>query len=423
MTIDILIIGAGLSGLTAARHLSRQGKHVLLVDSADRIGGRIKTDYVDGFLLDHGFQVYLTAYETAGRELDTRSLNLGPFQAGANVRLGNRWSTVVDPLRESGWSIVSGAFQTALSPVATIADKIRLGNWKRASAQRSVQEILARRGTTSRDYLRELGFSERIIERFFRPFFGGVFLDPELTTDASRMEFVFRSFSLGHAALPRDGMQAIPEQIASHLSSDLLRLSTTVSRVETGVASLSDGSQILARQIIVATERPTAFRLLGAIDPVRVASHRSTVCFYFAVPQPPTRRPLLMLNGNRDGLINHVAFPSLAQPNYAPEGWTLASVNTVGLTQQFGIAAIDDVVRELEHWFGWSVRTWRHLRTYRIPYALPDQSTSSLNNTTEGLRLPDGIHLCGDHRATGSIEGAIQSGITVAREVIAKDAT
>lgn len=216
-------------------------------------------------------------------------------------------------------------------------------------------------------------------------------------------------------------MQAIPAQIASHLPIDSLRLSTTVSRVETGVATLSNGSQIFARQIIVATERPTAYRLLGATDPGNAASPRSTVCFYFAVPHPPTRRPLLMLNGNRDGLINHVAFPSLAQPNYAPHGWTLASVNTIGLTQRLGMEAIDNVVSELEHWFGWSVQTWQHLRTYRIPYALPDQSAPSLTDTTDGLQLPQGIHLCGDYCATASIEGAIQSGIAAARKVIAID--
>ncbi|MFN9916639.1 MAG: FAD-dependent oxidoreductase, partial [Pirellulaceae bacterium] len=206
MNADVLIVGAGLAGLTAARHLHQRGRKVLVLEASDRIGGRIKTDVVNGFLLDHGFQVYLTAYETAGQELDVPALGLGRFSAGSMVRLGNRWSTVVDPLRAQGWARIHGAFQTALSPVATFSDKLKLAAWKHTSVQRLVQEILARPGVSAREYLEEKGFSDAILERFFRPFFGGVFLDPDLATDATRMEFVFRSFSLGYSALPERGM-------------------------------------------------------------------------------------------------------------------------------------------------------------------------------------------------------------------------
>jgi phytoene dehydrogenase-like protein len=417
--VDVIIVGAGLSGLTAARRLHRQGKRVLIFESSDRVGGRIKTDSVDGFLLDHGFQVYLTGYETAGKELNIQELDLGRFEAGAMVRDGNDWTKVADPLRSNGRYAIGDAVSTALSPVATLFDKIRLAGLRNKSVRRSVASILETPGISARDYLNKFGFSPRVIERFFRPFFGGIFLDPDLATDASRMEFVFRTFSLGFAALPAGGMQAIPMQIASEIPSEAFRFSTTVAKVEPGCVLLSDGTRVYGGRILVATEEPTAMRLLGSHGSSSerssaVPSPRSTDCLYFAVPLAPIRRPFLMLNGNGDGIINHVAFPSLAQQSYAPAGMTLASVNTLGVTGLSGSELLARVRNELVHWFGWTVSTWRHLQTYRVPYALPDQSSQSISHSGLPLELGDGVFRCGDYCATGSIEGAIQSGLAVA---------
>ncbi len=417
MNADVIIVGAGLSGLTAARHLHQRGYRILVLEASDRIGGRIKTDRIDGFLLDHGFQVYLTAYETAGKELNLSDLRLGCFSAGSMVRIGQRWSTVIDPTRAHGWSRIGGAISTALSPVATLPDKLRLANWKRTSVQRLVKDILSRTGMSSRDYLKKMGFSDTIIESFFRPFFGGVFLDSPLATDASRMEFVFRTFSLGYSALPENGMQAIPTQIASHLPMDTIRLSTTVAKVEPGAVTLSDGSRYEASSIVVATEEPTARRLLGPKGVQAELPSRATACLYFALKHPPIKQPILMLNGSGDGHVNHVAFPSLAQPSYAPRGWTLASVNLVELPKNYGTDIAHEVLRELEHWFGWTVQTWRHLQTYRIPYALPDQSPPSAVGLPIPNHLGDGLYRCGDYCHTASIEGAIQSGLAVAELV------
>jgi phytoene dehydrogenase-like protein len=231
------------------------------------------------------------------------------------------------------------------------------------------------------------------------------------------MEFVFRAFSLGHAALPADGMQAIPAQIASTLPRSALRLSATVAKIEPGAVRLSDGGELQAPCVVVATEEPTARRLLGETCVKEDPGCRSTVCLYFAVPYAPTREPILMLNGNGDGVINHVAFPSLAQSSYAPAGWTLASVNTIGLSDAMGLACVEQVLTELECWFGWSVRTWRHLQTYRIPYALPNQSPAALAAWKVDMNRGNGLYLCGDYCETASIEGAIQSGLKVASQI------
>lgn len=141
---------------------------------------------------------------------------------------------------------------------------------------------------------------------------------------------------------------------------------------------------------------------------------RSTVCLNFALTRPPIRQPLLMLNGSGENRINHIAFPSLSQASYAPKGWTLASVNLIGLADHFGDEIVREVWSELEQWYGWTVRTWQHLQTYRIPYALPDQSSTAIATSPKVEHLGDRIYRCGDYCEVASIEGAIQSGIAVA---------
>jgi len=418
VTADVIIIGAGLSGLTAARHLVHAGKRVLVLEASDRIGGRIKTDHVEGFLLDHGFQVYLTGYETASRELNLEGLRLGHFAAGAKVRIGDAWTLVTDPLRSPPRAMLMDALQTAWSPAATLADKWRLIRFRQSLLRRSIEDILSSPNVPAMERLRAWGFSDTIIERFFRPFFGGIFLDRSLTTASSRMEFVFRTFSLGWAALPAAGMQAIPQQIASHLPADCVRTRTTVAEVEPGKVHLSDGSVLSSANILLATEEPTTARWLRSSPSRNVPPGKSTFCLYFALEHAQSLQPILMLNGNREGLVNHVAFPSLAQPAYAPEGMTLASVNLVASDAPMGQELVEAVRAELVPWFGRSAMTWRHLRTYRIPYALPDQSPSALPTSPLHPAVGNGIFRCGDYCVTGSIEGAICSGIQAAHAIL-----
>lgn len=416
---DVIVVGAGLSGLVAARRLVQSGQSVKVLEASDSIGGRIKTTSVNGFLLDHGFQVYLTGYEVAARELDLHALQLATFAAGARVRIGRSWSLVTDPLRSPPGKRLWHALQTACSPVATLTDKWLLWRFRHALVQRSVQDILNGENRAAIEKLRNFGFSERIIERFFRPFLGGIFLDRSLQTASSRMEFVFRTFSLGAAALPARGMQAIPEQIAAALPTGTIERSTTVAKVESGRVLLSDGTERLADAIVIATEASTARRLLGEVgDKTSVPGGMSTTCVTFSMERAPVLEPILLLNGNPYGRIHHVAFPSRVQPSYAPSGRDLASVNLVGKPDLVGAELVEAVRGELIEWFGWEAEHWCHLRTIHVPYALPDQSPGALSIRPEIEVMAEKVVRCGDYCRTGSIEGAIQSGIAAAESIL-----
>ena len=208
----VYVVGAGLAGLRCARRLHEKGVAATVLEASDGVGGRVRTDRVDEFLLDRGFQVLLTAYPEARDALDYRELELHPFYPGAMVQTGGKLVTVADPFRRR-WD----GLRTALAPVGSLSDKLKVTKLRRRVTSGSLEELFARPETTTREALAADGFSETIVDRFFRPLFGGVLLDRELGTSSRMFEFVYRMFSLGDAALPTRGMGAIPEQLAGGL--------------------------------------------------------------------------------------------------------------------------------------------------------------------------------------------------------------
>ncbi len=427
---SIIVVGAGLSGLVAAQVLQQHGNDVHVLENLDRVGGRIRTDLVDGFLLDHGFQVFLTAYEQASKTLDCDKLQLGSFESGALIYFSGKLHRVADP-----WRSPQHILATALASVGSIWDKLRIASFRRRVLQSSDQQLLKAKQTTAIEALRQEGFSEMIITRFFRPFFGGIFLEQDLKTASGRMDFVFRNFSRGTAALPQGGMQAIPIQLANRLRPGTIHFNKTVTAIESVESSrerscatsvvLSDGSKLNCDTVIVATEQPAANKLLG-VDGEVVAKSQSTTCLYFAVTDPPIREATLVLNGELEGPINNLCFPSFAQPSYAPLGQHLASVSIHGDFLAAPQEVLDATIGQLRKWFGPDVDRWRFLRSYRITHALPSQSLETLasssnnqdSNCNTGLVRP-GVYRCGDYCESASIEGAIRSGIAVAEEVLA----
>lgn len=409
----VIVVGAGLAGLSCARRLHAAGLGIDLLEAGDEVGGRVRTDEISGFLLDRGFQVLLTAYPECRRGLDYPLLDLQRFFPGAAVRLDGRFHTVADPFRRPLAGLLG-----ALSPIGSFTDKLRVARLRRRLMGRGLSSVFEQPEESTFQVLRSDGFSDAMIERFFRPFLGGIFLDRELETSSRMFEFVFKMFSAGDTALPAAGMQAIPRQLAVGLPAESVRTKTRVVDVGDRRVRLESGEQLDADAVVVAT----AARIGGRreLEEERL-EWRSTACLYYAADEPPLEKPMLVLDGDGRGPVNNLCVPSQVAPSYGRSGQALVSATVVGATK--GILSdleLDRAVRyQLVNWFGAVVRDWELVKIYRIKQALPAQPPSWLEPPERPVRAGDGLYVCGDHRDNASIQGAMVSGRRAAEAVLA----
>ncbi|MGJ8696050.1 MAG: NAD(P)/FAD-dependent oxidoreductase [Verrucomicrobiaceae bacterium] len=399
----VLIIGAGLSGLSCALHLHKKNIPFQILEASDAVGGRVRTDQVDGFLLDRGFQVFLDAYPKAGQLLDLPALDLKPFAPGALVFDGSKLHPVMDVFRRP-----TSALSSALAPIGTLADKLRVALLR----FKLLKESQATPDQTTESFLQHFGFSPRIIDTFFRSFYGGIFLENDLRTSSKMFEFTFRMFTKGSATLPAQGMQAIPNQLASQLPADSIRLNTPVTSISEKTITLASGETITASHIVLATNSHHAAQLLPTFAP-QAPTWRSVTNLYFATNTPPFTEPIIALNGTRKGLINNIAILSNIAPSYAPADQALLSISLLGLHSRENLPEL--IQEELQSWFGPTAQSYRHLRTDLIPHALPEQAPGQ--TSTSPLKI-NNTYLCGDHTTTASIEGALISGQKTAQQII-----
>lgn len=401
MVAEVLIIGAGLSGLSCAHRLHQHGISFQILEASDDIGGRIRTDVIDGFRLDRGFQVFLTSYPTAAKILNHDQLRLRPFLAGALVHHDGCFHELADP-----WRRPVAAIRSLTSSVGTWADKLRIAKLRANVLHGTIEQQFSVPETTSLQELEQRGFSQQMINGFFKPFLGGVFLEPELKTSNRFFRFVFRMFSEGAACLPEQGMQAIPLQVAAQLPETSIRLRTPVANLRPSSVVLSNGEEIRAKAIVVAVDGPSAARLLNTSIAAR---GNDVTCLYFAADEAPLRAPILLLNGDGWGPINNLCFPTNVAPTYGPKNKCLICVTVLG-TRTDRNELLAEVQFQLTHWFGSQVKDWQHLRTYSIAYALPAQLPGTLDYSQLNFRRGPGIYACGDYQIHSSIEGAIVAG-------------
>ena len=405
----MLIVGGGLAGLACAVHLHEAGARPAILEAGDAPGGRVRTDRIDGFLLDRGFQVFLDAYPQAGILLDKKSLDLRAFKPGALVYQGGRMHRVMDVFRDPRHLLAS-----ALAPIGSVTDKLRVAALKWRLNRATIEEIQAHEDLTTENYLKRSGFSPRMIDGFFRSFYGGIFLERELRTSSRMFEFTFKMFSQGNATLPARGMGEIPRQLAARLPTGTIRLAARVAEITSGIVTLESGESLAGDAVVVATDATTAARLIPD-RPRATPVWKSVTCLYFAASQSPLCEAIIALNGTGRGLVNNVCVPSDVAPGYAPPGQSLISISVLGTPEPEGLES--KVTTELEAWFGNEVREWRHLRTDRIEQALPEQ-TPGQGPIDPAFREKAGIFLCGDHLSSASIEGAITSGLKAANAVL-----
>jgi phytoene dehydrogenase-like protein len=406
---DVLIVGAGLAGLCCARKLQEKGVSFQIIEGSDGIGGRVRTDLVDGYLLDRGFQVLLSAYPEAKANLDYSRLGLKAFTPGAFSWYAGKMNRFVDPWRTPGsW------WEGFRSEFGTLGDKVRIARLRSRVMGSSIEEIFSRPERSTKEALESAGFSKEMIHRFFRPLWGGIMLDGELKTSSRMFEFVFKMLSEGDSSLPARGMGAIPMQLVEKFPAGSIRLDAPVEALRENELTLKGGEPLRARAIVIAAEGPSAAHLVGEVEP----ASRSVTCFYYAAEECPVPEPMLLLNGDGAGPVNNFAVLSQVAPSYAPAAKHLISVTVLGTQALTEVQLGGFIIAQMKNWFGTVASSWKLIRSYKIAHAQPQQYPGALEPPARPVRVRPGVYVCGDHRDNASIQGAMVSGRRAAEAVL-----
>lgn len=393
--MKVIVIGAGLAGLTCARLLQRAGAEVVVREKSDGVGGRVRSDLVDGFTLDRGFQVLFTAYPAAKRQLDYGALDLRAFEPGALIAQGDRRHVLSDPTRDPDALIPS-----LLTGIVTTQDKYLTWRLSGELAQKSLTAVLDGPDETTERFLKRRGFSPRFVQNFARPFFGGIFLDRSLKTSARAFQFDWKMLADGETVLPARGMGQLAAQLAEGL---------TVQR-ESPVESLTE---LDADAVVVATPAPEAARLTGLATP---SGALGTVTLYFTGRIPLWQGKKILLNANQEPVVNNAAMLTNIAPEYAPRGHCLLSVSLLGVPDTDDDTLFALALEDLRRMFTGDVSAlaaltgYQPLRAYRIPYAQFAQPPGVYPTLPENATGLPKVFFAGEFTQASSINGAIRSG-------------
>lgn len=406
---EVLVVGAGLAGLQCARELQAAGREVVVWEASDAVGGRIRTDRVDGFLVDRGFQVLNPAYPAVRQWVDVDALALQAFGAGLRVRLPDNLAVLAHPLREPGL-ILQTLRSGILSPRAVVgllrwAVPAFAGPLRRSGQDVALRDALDRAGCS--------GELRTVVERFL----AGVLLEDEGSTSNNFALQLVRVFAAGVPGLPREGMQALPQQLADALAAPV-RTSTRVEKIRpdgNGALVTAAGTAIRARHVVLAADPVDAARLAGSEAPAM----KGVLTHWFAADSAPTDARMLCIDGRTrpGGPLLNAAVISNSAPSYAPAGRQLIQTSAL-----FGagrpVPSDADVLRHAGDIFGCSTAGWELVARHEIAHALPVQPPPL--RTRQPVEGPDGITVCGDHRETASIQGALVSGHRAALAVLGR---
>lgn len=384
---EVIIIGGGVSGLIAAQCLESQGVTPTLIEK-ENWGGRVGTDQVEGAPLDHGFQVLLTAYPMAKKYLDYPTLDLVRFQPGTYIYSKENTTYFGDPLRE-----FSALFSTINAPMATLSDKWKVFQLKREVTRKSVEQIFQYENKSTLGFLQDYGFSNKIIQGFFTPFFGGIFLEKKLLTSCRMFLFVFKMFSEGHAAVPRKGMSAITEQL-SHALKNTQRIHGRAEIQEDGSVTV-DGESFGIPKVVIKAHADFS-----------KTTWNSSTTFYFEVDRVPDQKNAISLWGGQEiyrinswHYLNHL-FPGMKQ--------NIVSITVV--EDELPLHELQKTVQqEFEEITG--IKIIKKIKAFSIPHSLPmveePRWTTSCPTSIQGDTT---IVHCGDHHLFGSLNAAMHSG-------------
>jgi phytoene dehydrogenase-like protein len=410
--MKVIIVGAGMAGLTCAKVLKEE---VTVFEASDGVGGRVRTDEEDGFLLDRGFQVYFTAYPVARRHLDHTKLDFRTFDPGAIIHRDGKKSILSDPLRDPKALVPS-----LLSDAAGLGDKLRTleltAKTLSGGAITAGEEEEGKADTSTLEYLRSSGLSERYIESFYRPFYGGVFLSRSLYTSSRVFRFTFRMLATGRTVVPALGMGEIPKQLAAHLPNGSITLNSRVDALlragDRVVGVKVAGEEHEADAVVVATDAPTAGRLTGETVPEDSVGE---ACLYYETSGIGSGKKIL-LNAEDDAFVNNAVEISGVSERYAPAGRHLLYAVTLGGLDLPDAELYRRGIRDLSRWY--PDADFRPLAVRRIPYGQFAQPPGIHKSLPRNRTTTPGLFLAGEYTEDSSINGSMLSGEKAAREVL-----
>lgn len=402
----IHIIGAGISGLIAAKTLENKGYKPIIIEETDSVGGRVKTDIVNGYQLDHGFQVLLDAYPKAKEHLDYASLDLQKFLPGAMVFSEGKSVTIGDPLRDS-----SLLFPTLFASVGSFSDKLKILRLNSSLKKKSFRNIFESKSITTISYLQKKGFSDKIIQKFFKPFFSGIFLETDLSTSSRMFEFVYKMFGEGFAVIPKSGIGAISEQLKSQLSHTEFIFNSKVKSVTENSITLSNGNSIDTHFTIVTS---AANQLISDFNEPET-NWKSCYNIYFEAQERKIKKPLIGLISDEDALINNIFFHNSLKTEFSGSK-ELLSVTVVKKHELSETDLVNRVEDELNS--KCNISGLNHLKTYHIKQALPNIKNLAYDISPNKTQIKPNIFLAGDYLLNGSLNAAMISGERAAEGLI-----
>ena len=399
---DVVVVGAGIAGLTAAVTLTHAGVDVAVVEASDGVGGRVRTDRLDGLRLDRGFQLLNPAYPAVRRLLDLPALRLQSFDAGVVVAFGTRRSVLADPRR------APGHLRDSVRAPGSVREKLAFARWAALAGFGSADRLKSAPDEPLGATLQRHGLDGALTRGVVAPFLAGVLAEDGRESSRRFAELVVRSFVRGTPALPAEGMQAVPDQLHGRLPPGTVHVGVRALSVS-GRSVQTDAGAVTARAVVVATDPRSAVALAG----LPTVAMRSLTTYYHLADRPPTSSRMLHLDADRRGPVVNSAVLSNVAPAYAGSRGSLVATTVLGKRDD---AQSEQAVRaQLRLLYGTDPDGWDHVATYAIADALPAMLPPL--DLRRPVALGDGLFVAGDHRDTASLQGALVSGRRAARAV------
>ncbi|MGW3625340.1 FAD-dependent oxidoreductase [Streptomyces sp. NPDC000880] len=421
---DVVIVGAGIAGLSAAHQLISAGITVSVLEAAPEVGGRMATEEIDGFRLDRIGQLLNTSYPELRRTKGLADVVLRPFSPGVLVHSGGRLQRTGDVVRRPGepgsarWGSphalrgVGGAFTVAraLASAPRPLDQARLGASLARLAGTPVERLLARPERPTADSLCARGVPARTVHGFLRPLLSSLLCDPALTTSSRCADLALRGFARGRMCIPEGGAAALPRQLAAALPPGTVHTGIRVTDASISRVMTEEYGELGCRALVLATGARAAAELLPGL---RVPAFHPVTVVHHTAPETPLADPALVLDADRSGPVSHTTVMSEVDPSRAPSDRVLISSTVLGTPPP----QLDRAVRDhLGTLYGTSTADWELLAVHHAPEAVPAMPPP--HDPRRPVRLLSGLYVCGDHRDTSTVQGALFSGRRAANAIL-----